>query len=115
MLTDAMEMHRCQPRLDLLTMRDANEAYLSCEVGRQYALYFPAGGEVTLDLSQTRGKLSARWLDIARSRWKTPTRLPAGRPARLAAPGTGDWAILITAASDPGDGKKSRSGDKGKK
>src|SRR5690606_6675416 len=46
------------PRLDLLSDRDEDEAYLIAAPGRGYVLYFPNGGEVTLDLSREQETLS---------------------------------------------------------
>jgi hypothetical protein len=74
MLTDAMHVFGCAPRNDLLSDRQPNEAYCLAEPGRQYAVYFPDGGEVSLDVSASKGTLQLRWLDIARSVWQEPQR-----------------------------------------
>ena len=95
MLTDAMNVFRCEPHNDLLSERGDNEAYAMAELGRQYAVYFPGGGSVTIDLSATSGELSARWLDISNSRWTGEVALGGGAAATLQAPGRGHWAVLI--------------------
>ncbi len=100
MIAERMDFFAAEPRLDLLSDRAANEAYLRCVPGRQYALYFPDGGEVRIDLSGAAGALSARWLEIPTSRWREPFRLPAEPRVPLQAPGGGHWALLILAGSD---------------
>jgi hypothetical protein len=97
MLTDAMNLFVCEPRGDLLSDRRPNEAYLTAEPGRQYALYFPDGGSVKLDLSDAGGRLQARWLDIMQSRWTDEETVVGGRTVELKAPEKGHWAVLLTA------------------
>jgi len=43
-----------QPSNELLSDRDANEAYLAADEGRTYAVYFPAGGEIRVDVSKAK-------------------------------------------------------------
>jgi hypothetical protein len=114
MLTDAMHVFSCEPRNDLLGDRSPNEAYCLAEPGRQYAVYFPDGGEVKLDVSAA-GPLEVRWLDIARGAWQTP-HSAAGRTLDLKAPGKGQWAVLVlggaanpAAASEPGERARPRT------
>ena len=83
------------PRNDLLSEREENEAYALAEVGKQYAIYFPDGGEVKIDLSAASGKLHARWFNIGKSRWANEQKLRGGKVATLNAPSSGQWAVLI--------------------
>ena len=95
MLTDAMNVFACEPRNDLLDDRSPNEAYCLAETGRQYAAYFPDGGEVTLDVSATKGSLRVRWLDISRSAWQEQQTVDGGGTLELRTPGKGHWAVLV--------------------
>ncbi len=95
MLADAMNVFVCEPHNDLLSERSANEAYCLAEPGRQYAVYFPDGGAVKLDVSAAQGALEVRWLDVARSAWKQPQTVTAAATLELNAPGKGHWAALI--------------------
>ena len=95
MLTDAMNVLVCEPRNDLLGERSPNEAYCLAEPGRQYAVYFPDGGAVRLDVSAARGSLQVRWLDINRSAWQEPQTVTDAGTLQLTTPGTGHWAALI--------------------
>lgn len=69
MLTDNMDIFTCKPHNDLLSSRSENEAYAIVNPGKEYAVYFPDGGTVDLDVSAAQDSLKARWLDISQSRW----------------------------------------------
>ena len=97
MLTDAMDLFVCAPRPDLLSDRGENEAYCMAEPGKQYAVYFPDGGAVTVDISQAKGTQQVRWLDIDRSRWHRRQTVTGGGALELETPGKGHWAALVLA------------------
>lgn len=102
MFTDAMDITACEPHNDLLKNRSWNEAYCTARPGAEYALFFPDGGDVFLDVSAASGRpLRVRWLDIRASRWlpkagdSTPDEAGA---LRVATPTEeGYWAALIQA------------------
>jgi hypothetical protein len=98
MFLDAFNVFAAEPDNGLLSDRAENEAYCAADPGKQYAVYFPDGGSVTLDLSVAKGAYRVRWLDIKRSRWSEEATLPGGKPARLTAPGEGQWVVLIEPA-----------------
>ncbi len=97
MLTERLDIFHCTPDVDSRRLgdREPNEAYLSCIEGEQYALYFPDGGVVTLDLSDARGEFDIRWLDILESRWADQSHTSGGKSVTLRAPGTSHWACLL--------------------
>jgi hypothetical protein len=84
-----------QPAHELLSECDANEAYLAASAGRAFALYFPGGGEVELELSQPTGTLVAHWINIDTGEWGPKQKLAAGSRVSLAPPGTQNWAAAI--------------------
>jgi hypothetical protein len=94
-LTDAMNVFACEPRNDLLSERSSNEAYCLAEPGNQYAVFFPDGGQVNLDLSAAEGTFQLRWLDIDRNAWQQPQTFTGSGTLELKTPGTGHWAALI--------------------
>ena len=96
MLTEAINVFTCGPQTDLLSERSANEAYCLAKPGEQYAVYFPDGGAVRLDISTARRTLQVRWLDIARTAWQEPQTATGGGTLELKAPGPGHWAVLLT-------------------
>jgi len=95
MLTDRMNIFTCEPHNDLLSERQDNEAYCIANPGREYAVYFTNGGDVTLDISALKGSASVQWLDIIKSRWSQKQRLEGGGKLPLRCPSKGYWAVLI--------------------
>jgi len=83
------------PANELLSNREENEAYLAANVGRFYAVYFPAGGEVLVDVSTVKGSLIAHWIDIDSGEWGPTRNLSGGDKISLAAPGKRNWAAAI--------------------
>lgn len=84
-----------EPAKTLLTARDPNEAYVAASPGKAWAIYFPAGGEVQIDLSAITGPLVAHWIDIESGEFGPEQQLTGGSPLQLAPPGPGNWAAAI--------------------
>jgi hypothetical protein len=95
MFTDEMDFFRCVPSNHLLSDRLPNEAFCLSENGRQYALYFPDGGEVLLDLTGTEGELELRWMNILKSEWLERNFINGNTKTTIKSPGSGQWAALI--------------------
>jgi hypothetical protein len=95
MATDQLDIALAQPRNDLLADRSENEAYLLAEPGRQYAVYFPDGGSVILDMSPSKGSWSVRWINFDKAEWSDQGHLQASSSVRLDAPGRGHWIAVI--------------------
>ena len=98
MFSDTFDLFRAEPDAEssLLHNRSANEAYLTRIPGEQYAVYFPSGGAVKLDLLAETGAFSVRWLDIEASAWEEgDKRAQGGGLVSLAAPGAGHWLVLL--------------------
>ena len=97
-VTGAVPPFACAPRPDLLGDREPNEAFCLAEPGRRYAVYFPGGGKVTLDVAAAAGvPLTLRWYDIDGGRWRKPQEVTAAGPLILQAPGRGQWAAVVIA------------------
>ena len=84
-----------EPANHLLSDRATNEAYCTAREDWAYAVYFPAGGEVKLDLSAASGKFRLRWIDIRTGKWGQESEVRAGAALRLKAPGKGHWLAVI--------------------
>ncbi|UCF17335.1 MAG: hypothetical protein JSW59_07700, partial [Phycisphaerales bacterium] len=95
MLTDRMDIFTCRPHNGLLGDRGPNEAYCIANPGVEYAVYFPDGGEVTLNIGASEKRPTARWLDILNSQWSEPQQLADGPKPTLRCPSRGYWAVLI--------------------
>ena len=69
-VTDAIDIFQCEPHLDLLHERSWNEAYCTANPGVEYAVFFPDGGHVLLDVSAVDDRsLTVRWMDIRQGQW----------------------------------------------
>jgi hypothetical protein len=95
MLTDKMDVFRCKPHNDLLSDRESNEAHCLANPGTEYAVYFPNGGQVTLDTSSPKKPADLRWLDIMKCKWSRPEQVKGQRKLRLQCPSQGYWAVLV--------------------
>lgn len=94
-LTSLINPWELSPALNLLRNRDANEAYLAAKPGVAYALYFPNGGAVELDLGQHTGRYEVRWIDIATGEWGQRATVAGGDWIPLTTPATGHWAAAV--------------------
>jgi len=95
MLTDKMNIYTCAPHNDLLSNRESNEAYCLANPGAEYAVYFPNGGEVTLDISRLKKPATIRWLEVMKSRWLDAQRVEGKSKLTLRCPSQGYWAVLV--------------------
>ena len=95
MFADAMNSFSPAPTNNLLSNRSENEAFCLSHQNNQYAVYFPNGGNVTLNLKQANGSYIMRWFDIMNGTWSEETEVPGARDVELTAPGNGHWAVLF--------------------
>ncbi len=96
MITDKMNIFTCKPHNDLLSERDSNEAYCIANPGKEYAIYFPNGGQVTLDINPLKKTATVKWLDIMKSQWTKTERINSESKLKLSCPSKGYWAVLVT-------------------
>jgi hypothetical protein len=94
-VTDQIDFTTTEPRNDLLSGRDENEAFLLAESGRQYALYFPKGGEVRLDLTAAKGQWEVLWRNVLDGTVQNGGLIGGGKPENLKTPGSGHWAAVL--------------------
>jgi hypothetical protein len=103
-LTAEFDLFSSEPHIDLLRQRSRNEAYCTAQPGVAYAVFFPDGGDVLLDVSAVDAHAVAiRWLEIRQSRWAgeaTAAQLSEDKKAlHLRTPTEeGYWAALVTVA-----------------
>jgi hypothetical protein len=93
MLLRELDILSCQPHDDLLTHRvqvsTTMEAYVTANIGRQYAVYFPPGRyTVNLDPWIFVDELRLRWLDIDRGTWSEPQNVKVSFDGGLY-----DWGV----------------------
>ena len=102
MLSEMVNIFDARPDNSVLGDRSADEAFCLASPGKEYTLYFPAGGEVLLDLGSIQGDVEIVWLDILNSRWLDVEPGKGGEQSRLSTPGEGQWAAVIRPAGIPG-------------
>jgi len=96
MLTDAMNIFMAEPHNELFSNREANEAYCIAIPDKEYAVYFPKGGEVNLNISAIKNqKIKIRWLNILESKWKDLLIVNTQPSLKLTCPTSDYWAVLI--------------------
>jgi hypothetical protein len=81
---------------DRLQERAPDAAYLAASADGAGALFFPAPGRVVLDLSSTRGALTARWISIASGEWGPTAVWDGGTPREVTTPGDGPWVVAMS-------------------
>ena len=95
LLTEKIDIFTCAPHNDLLTDRESNEAYCLAHPGKEYAVYFPNGGEVTLDISLLEKPAKLTWLNILTSHWSQAQPMTERKKIKLTCPTRDYWAALI--------------------
>lgn len=93
-LTDKMIFFEGRPANDLLSEREKGEAYCRAMENIEYAIYFPDGGEVSLDLSNFKGDPVLTWLNVLDTDWQVEENLEKATIS-LKSPGKGHWVALI--------------------
>jgi len=94
-LESMIKMWDVTPQMQLLSDRSENEAYVAAKPGEQYAIYFPDGGSVGLDLSEHDAVFTLKWISVGTGEWGTETTIHGGNIAAIAAPDKGGWAAAI--------------------
>lgn len=72
---DQSDFFNARPSNHLLSEREENEAFCRAIEGEEYAIYFPAGGEVQLKTTIEVGEMYIKWLDILSSEWTEPASI----------------------------------------
>jgi Family of unknown function (DUF6298) len=105
LLESQIQLWDITPQMDLLSQRESNEAYLAARPGQSYALYFPNGGSVELDLSDAPGTFGITWISVSMGvvtqssaaggyRLMDKT-LQGGGVVTISAPYKGGWVVAI--------------------
>ncbi|MEX2565950.1 MAG: putative collagen-binding domain-containing protein [Cyclobacteriaceae bacterium] len=89
------DIFKSQPSNQLLNDREANEAYCLADHGTAYAVYFPDGGNVSIDLSEMGGELNIKWLNILENSWSEVSQNKTDQQINLQTPGKGHWLVII--------------------
>ena len=86
-----------EPANEMLSGREENEVYLAANPGEAYVLYFPHGGEVSLDVSAVGGKLKMHRINIDTGEWGESSDVDAVGRVTVTSPSEGNMAVVLTA------------------
>jgi len=89
--TNSMNFFNLKPANHFLSQREENEAYCLAGNEKEFALYFPANGNVRLNVPA--GKYEARWLNIQSSEWQNSEVFQL--PGNVKTPSDDQWAVII--------------------
>ena len=67
--------------------------------GREYIVYAPSGGTISLDLSTAQGTFDTEWLDPRSGEYKELSPVAGGQQHGFAAPDQNDWVLHVSAAT----------------
>jgi hypothetical protein len=99
LLAHEIDVFACEPHNDLLQNCSWNEAYCMAQPGIEYALFFPDGGNILLDVSAARDQtvplMTLHWLDIRASEWSH-----VSGDLVIDTRGTGDYLRVVTPRED---------------
>ena len=73
----------------------ASTQYCLANPGREYLVYLPQGGEITVDLSASNGDLKTEWLNPASGEVTRAANSPGGAKRLFTAPFTGDAVLYL--------------------
>ncbi|NIP27749.1 MAG: hypothetical protein GWN67_25050 [Phycisphaerae bacterium] len=83
------------PRMDLLSNREDDEAYLAAEPHKKYVLFFTDGGSVGLNLKGAKNSFQLSWIDIRTGNRANKKPITGGKVVTINAPDKGPWVAAI--------------------
>lgn len=84
-----------RPAMELLSDREPNEAYVTARKGEAYVVYFPGGGDITLDLESHKNRFQGAWISVASGRTLKNEWIKGGRGARIKTPDATGWLLVL--------------------
>lgn len=91
-----VKLWNVDPRLDLLSEREEDEAYLAAKPGEAYLLYFTDGGSVELDLTNFPGPFELHWIDVSAGSESAAEVGSGGERVTITAPRRGGHVAALT-------------------
>jgi len=85
-------------RNDLLHDRERDEAYLTCQPGASYVVYFTDGGTIGLDVKAHPQEFVLQWINIANGEWGSKRTMAGGKILSISAPKDGPWVAVLLSA-----------------
>jgi hypothetical protein len=94
-LSTKVNIFESKPYDEFLSDRDPAEAYCMVNPGREYVVYFPAGGSVSLYYASLKGQISLEWCDVLKAKWTEPESILPTGIVELDCPGDGHWIAVL--------------------
>jgi hypothetical protein len=95
MITDEMDFFNGNPLDHVIVDKEPNEAYCRGIEGKEYLLYFPAGGQIDLKITLPGNQGIIRWMSVDQGEWLSEAEIESNIEIRLTAPSGGNWLALI--------------------
>ena len=92
MATDSIDFFQFRPINQQLKNRDENEAYAIANATGEILIYFPAKGQISLEMPQK--KFEIRWLDVSKASWHRPEVIK-GKDLKLQNPFEGHGIAIV--------------------
>ncbi len=93
---DRADFFNAVPSNHLLSEREENEAFCRAIEGTEYAIFFPNGGEVKLEVETDKKNISIEWLNILSSEWSEKSSVTVNNnTAIIKAPDRKNWFAYI--------------------
>jgi hypothetical protein len=95
---DLVPLWDLQVDMDLIGMRDPDEAYVAVAAGHRYFVYFPQAGSVELYMAENTPDMAVQWIDVAAGMLSDKNTIDPTRPVILEAPDTTGYLAVIVPA-----------------
>ena len=95
--TGAFDIFSAEPRNDLLSDRKEDGAYCLAKPGEFYAVYFPGGGGVTVEVGSDVDSYEVSWFDVEKAIFHL-SEMVAGPAVRLDSPTAGEVQLALVRA-----------------
>jgi hypothetical protein len=69
------------------------------EPGKVYVVYLPHGGTASVDLTNSKGPLTAAWFNPRNGQWSKEWHIQGGQPVPFTSPDSEDWVLLVAAGA----------------
>ncbi len=94
-LSTKVNVFESEPYNELLSDRDPGEAYCMVFPGREYVVYFPEGGSVSLYYAAFRGEVTLEWCEVLSAEWSEAKIIEPRAMIRMECPGEGHWIAVL--------------------
>jgi hypothetical protein len=93
------QTRRYAERMNLAAMTPSKEiastTYCLANAGKEYLVYLPSGGSVTVDLSAAQGELAVEWFDPVKDAAVGAGSIEGGSKRKLESPFSGDTVLYL--------------------